>query len=171
VGIAGVQLAAATGAHVVATVRREGLRPAVAAIGQGVGGGDVSVVAPAEFQERGPFDVILDVVGASNMPGNLAALAYRGRIAVIGALGGTTFEFDMTELVQRHARIHGSLLGDRPFADLAAATQAVERSVLPLLAAGRIRVPVHAEFPMAEAEAAYEAFAAGGTLGKIVLVN
>ena len=43
--------------------------------------------------------------------------------------------------------------------------------MLPLLADGRVRVPVEATFPMAEAAAAYERFAAGGKLGKIVLVS
>ncbi len=47
--------------------------------------------------------------------------------------------------------------------------RAVERHVLPLLAAGTVRVPVDATFPMAEAAAAYERFAAGGKLGKVVL--
>ena len=36
---------------------------------------------------------------------------------------------------------------------------------------GRVRVPVEATFPMADAAAAYERFAAGGKLGKIVLVS
>jgi NADPH:quinone reductase-like Zn-dependent oxidoreductase len=45
----------------------------------------------------------------------------------------------------------------------------MERSVLPLLASGRVRVPVAATYPLQEAAAAYERFAAGGKLGKIVL--
>jgi NADPH:quinone reductase-like Zn-dependent oxidoreductase len=46
----------------------------------------------------------------------------------------------------------------------------VAAHVLPLLAAGRIRVPVCATYPMAEAEAAYARFSAGGKLGKVVLI-
>jgi NADPH2:quinone reductase len=47
--------------------------------------------------------------------------------------------------------------------------RAVEREVLPLLASGRVRVPVAASFPLEQAPAAYDAFTAGGKLGKIVL--
>ena len=47
----------------------------------------------------------------------------------------------------------------------------VEADVLPRLASGEIRVPLAATYPMADATAAYERFAAGGKLGKIVLVN
>jgi NADPH:quinone reductase-like Zn-dependent oxidoreductase len=43
--------------------------------------------------------------------------------------------------------------------------------VLPLVRAGRITVPIVATFPLAEAAAAYERFAAGGKLGKIVLTT
>jgi NADPH2:quinone reductase len=43
--------------------------------------------------------------------------------------------------------------------------------VLPLLAAGRIAVPVQQTFPLDQAQAAYTAFAAGGKFGKLVLVT
>ena len=53
----------------------------------------------------------------------------------------------------------------------AVAARAIERSVLPALASGALRVPIAAELPMDDAEPAYDRFAAGGKLGKIVLVN
>ena len=59
----------------------------------------------------------------------------------------------------------------RPLEEKALAARAVERSVLPLLASGGVRVPVAATYPLDEVEAAYERFAAGGKLGKIVLVT
>src|SRR5450759_3819868 len=69
VGLAGVQLAAGAGAHVVATVRDEARRADVARIGQSCG--SVDVVAPDGFVEHGPYDVVLEVVGASNLPDDL----------------------------------------------------------------------------------------------------
>lgn len=51
----------------------------------------------------------------------------------------------------------------------AAAAAAVSRHVVPLLADGRMTVPVQATVPMADAAAAYERFRAGGKFGKIVL--
>jgi NADPH:quinone reductase-like Zn-dependent oxidoreductase len=47
----------------------------------------------------------------------------------------------------------------------------VESRGVHLLGTGAVTVPVAATFPMAEATAAYERFAAGGKLGKIILVN
>ncbi|MER3452881.1 MAG: NADPH quinone oxidoreductase, partial [Acidimicrobiia bacterium] len=43
--------------------------------------------------------------------------------------------------------------------------------VLPLLAERTVRVPVLQTFPLEAAARAYERFAAGGKLGKIVLVT
>jgi NADPH:quinone reductase len=164
VGVAGVQLAVAAGCQVVATVRNEGLRDAVAGFG-------ATVVAPEEFGDHGPFDVVLELVGAPNLGDDVRSLAVGGRIAVIGVGGGAVAELNLLDLMGKRARIHGSTLRTRSLEDKGAAARAVERHVLPLLADGRVRVPVEETFPMAEAAAAYERFAAGAKLGKVVLVN
>ena len=62
------------------------------------------------------------------------------------------------------------MLRPRPLEGKALTARAMERSVLPLLADGTVRVPVAATYPLEQAEAAYERFEAGGKLGKIVLV-
>jgi NADPH2:quinone reductase len=164
VGTAAVELGVATGATVVATVRNEASRKGVEALG-------ATVVAPGDFGDHGPFDVVLELVGGPNMAANLRALARGGRISVIGAGAGLSAELSLVDLMGKHGRIHGSLLRPRPLEEKAAAARRVERHVLPLLAAGAVTVPIAATFPMAEATAAYELFAAGGKLGKIVLTR
>ena len=62
VGTAAVQLGAAAGARVVATVRNPGNRDAVAALGAD------QVVAAEGFAEHGPFDVIIELVGRATSP-------------------------------------------------------------------------------------------------------
>jgi NADPH:quinone reductase-like Zn-dependent oxidoreductase len=85
--------------------------------------------------------------------------------------GGTTAELNLLDLMAKRARIHGSTLRARSLEDKATLARRVEHQVLPLLVAGRLQVPVHANVPMAEARRAYELFAAGGKLGKIVLTS
>jgi putative PIG3 family NAD(P)H quinone oxidoreductase len=162
VGTAGVQLGRAAGAEVVATVRREELREAVAGLG-------AQAIAPEGFAEHGPFDVILELVGAPNLADDLQSLATGGRIAVIGVGAGAKAELNLLALMGARARIHGSTLRARPLEEKALAARRVERHVLPLVRAGGIRVPVAETFGLDEVEAAYERFAAGGKLGKIVL--
>jgi NADPH:quinone reductase-like Zn-dependent oxidoreductase len=168
VGIAGVQLAAHAGASVVATVRKPALRDAVAEIGASCG--VVEVCEPDTFSTKGPFDVVLELVGGPNLPTDVEALATGGRIAVIGVGGGATTELNLLALMGKRGRIHGSTLRARPLEDKARATRAVERAVLPLLGVGALQVPIAAEYPMADATVAYEHFAGGGKLGKIILL-
>ena len=62
-----------------------------------------------------------------------------------------------------------STLRARPLEEKAMCARRVEAEVLPALAGGRLRVPVAARFSLDEAAAAYERFAAGDKLGKVVL--
>lgn len=164
VGTAAVELAAAAGCEVVATVRDTKLRPGIESLG-------ATVVAPDDFGSAGPFDVILELIGAPNMPTNLAALATGGRIAIIGVGAGAKAEVNLMALMAARGRIHGSTLRARPIEDKAVVARAMERHVLPLLGWGDLTVPLAATFPFAEVAAAYERFAQGGKLGKIVLVD
>lgn len=169
VGLAALQLAAAAGASVTATVRNESLREDVFALTSTIG--PTEVIAPEDFVGSGPFDVVLELVGAPNLPDDLRELAPRGRIAVIGVGAGAKAEVNLLELMGKRARIHGSTLRARSLEDKADAARRVERHVLPLLDRGTITVPIHAAFAMADAAAAYDLFAAGGKLGKIVLTG
>jgi len=162
VGTAAIQLGCAAGARVTATVRREDLREQVAALG-------ASAIAPEEFAARGPFDVILELVGGPNMGENLQALASGGRICVIGVGGGARSELNLLALMGKRARIHGSTLRARPLEEKALTARLLEQQVLPLFERGRLTVPVAETFELARAAAAYERFAAGGKLGKIVI--
>ena len=164
VGTAAVQIGRAAGARVTATVRREELREEVEALG-------ARAIAPEGFGDHGPYDVILELVGAGNLEENLAALARRGRIAVIGVGGsGPTAEINLHALMQKHARIHGSTLRARPLEEKALAARLVERELLPHFETGALTVPVAATFGLDEAEQAYDRFTSGGKLGKIVLL-
>ena len=89
------------------------------------------------FAEHGPFDVILELVGAPNLPENLQALATGGRIAVIGVSAGAKAELNLLALMGKRARIHGSTLRARPLEEKALAARLLEREVLPLFDARR----------------------------------
>jgi len=164
VGCAAVQLGRAAGARVTATVRNEELRGRVAELG-------ARAIEPEGYEEEGPFDVILELVGASNLQGNVKSLATGGRIAVIGVGGtGPTGEISLHILMQKRGRIHGSTLRARPLEEKAIAMRLIEKEVLPHFANGTLTVPVAETFELDRAEEAYARFEAGGKLGKIVLL-
>jgi NADPH:quinone reductase len=164
VGTAAVELAVAAGCDVVATVRNPDIRAGVATLG-------ATVLAPDELVSAGPFDVILELVGAGNMGDNLKVLRTGGRISVIGIGGsGAHAQVDLLALMQARGRIHGSVLRARAREEKAMVAQRVDRHVVPLLAAGRLTVPIAATYLFADAAEAYERQRQGGKLGKIVLV-
>src|SRR5918992_5584768 len=91
VGTAAVQLGHAAGARVTATVRSEELRPEVERLG-------AAAIDPDGFEEHGPFDVVLELVGAPNLGANVKALATAGRIVVIGVGAGAKAEINLVAL-------------------------------------------------------------------------
>ncbi|HEX2161837.1 MAG TPA: zinc-binding dehydrogenase [Thermoleophilaceae bacterium] len=164
VGTAAIQLGRAAGATVTATVRNEELRPEVAKLG-------AEPIDPTGFEEHGPFDVVLELIGAPNMGANLKALGTGGRVVVIGVGAGFKAEVNLLAVMGKRATIGGSTLRARPLEQKALAMRRVEAEVLPLFESGTLTVPVAASFPLADADAAYERFTAGGKLGKIVLIT
>ncbi|HEX6387870.1 MAG TPA: zinc-binding dehydrogenase [Solirubrobacteraceae bacterium] len=163
VGSAAVQLGRAAGAHVTATARNPELHEAVRALGAH------AVIEPEGFAEHGPFDVVLELIGAPNIPDDLQALATDGRIVVIGVGAGFKAEINLLALMGKRATLRASTLRARPLEEKAATARAMEREVLPLFASGALRVPVAEAFALDDVHDAYERFVAGGKLGKILL--
>jgi NADPH:quinone reductase-like Zn-dependent oxidoreductase len=163
VGVAAVQLAHAAGAYVCATVRSERLRDEVGDLGADV------VTAPGAFADRGPFDVVLELVGAPNLAANLETLALRGRIVIIGVGAGARAEIDLHVLMVKRGRLMASTLRARPLEEKAICARRVEAEVLPLVSQGRLRVPIAARFALEDVQKAYQRFAAGDKLGKVVI--
>jgi NADPH2:quinone reductase len=164
VGTAGVQIGALTGARVTATVRNPDSRPAVEELGCH------NAIDAEGFHEHGPFDVILELVGAPNLPADLDALATCGRIVVIGVGAGFKGEVNLLKLMGKRGTIRASTLRPRPLEEKAMTARAVERELLPALTEGRLTVPIAELFRFEQAQEAYDRFTAGGKLGKIVLV-
>jgi NADPH:quinone reductase-like Zn-dependent oxidoreductase len=164
VGTAAVQLGRHTGATVVASVRDPERRTELVGLGAHV------AIDPAEAADHGPYDVVLELVGAASFPSALGALAVGGRMVVIGIGSGGQVELNLGQVMATRARISGSTLRARDRVAKAAVVEGVRRHVLPHLGAGELEIPVCAAFPFPEPGAAYDRFEAGGKLGKIVLV-
>ena len=166
VGTAAVQIGAAAGARVLATVRSEEVRGQVAELG-------AEVIAPDELvsraQELGGADVVVELVGAPNLERNFAALAVKGRIVIVGTGAGDEAPLSLRALMGKRARLIGTVLRARPLEEKAVAVQAFAREVVPHLASGRIVPLVDRVFPAADATAAFDRMQEQGKLGKVLL--
>jgi putative PIG3 family NAD(P)H quinone oxidoreductase len=114
-------------------------------------------------------DVILDIMGASYLARNLAALATDGRLVIIGRQGGSRAEIDLGVLQGKRASVHATTLRARPTHEKAAVVAAVRDQVWPLIGAGRVAAVIDRELPMSQAAQAHRAMAASDHIGKILL--
>ncbi len=115
-------------------------------------------------------DVILDLVGASYFAENLESLALKGRIMLVGTVGGRTAELNFGLALSKRAKIIGTVLRARSTVEKAEATEKFIEEVLPLFASGKIKPNVERILPIEEIRAAHEFIESNESFGKTVLV-
>lgn len=165
IGTFAIQLAKARGARVVTTVGS----PEKAARCRELGA-DVTVdYREEDFVDSGPYDVILDLIGAKYLARNVAALATGGRLMVIGLQGGAKAELDLGRLLRKRALVHATALRSRPAGEKAEIVAGVREHVWPLLESGDVRPVIDRRFPMPDASRAHELLEESGHVGKILL--
>jgi putative PIG3 family NAD(P)H quinone oxidoreductase len=115
-------------------------------------------------------DVIVDVIGADYWSRNLRALAVKGRMVIVGLMGGTETSANLGVLLQKRLQVRGTTLRARPLEEKAVATRAFEKSVLPHIASGRVKVVVDRVYALRDAAEAHAYMETNANFGKIVLV-
>jgi len=116
-------------------------------------------------------DVVLDIMGGSYVPRNLAALAVDGRLVQIGLLEGEPMaSVDLRRILGRRLTLTGSTLRARSIEEKGRIAEALRREVWPLVDAGRVKPLVAATFPLAEAAEAHRLMESNAHIGKIVLL-
>jgi putative PIG3 family NAD(P)H quinone oxidoreductase len=172
IGTTAIQLAHAFGARVLTTAGTDEKCSACRALGAEVAINYRSADFVAGVREatngRG-VDVVLDMVGGGYLQRNVDCLAMDGRLVQIGMLGGLNAQVNMGPVLQRRLWITGSTLRARSVAEKAAIAQAVHQHVWPLLEAGRVRVLIHAIYPLAQAAEAHRVMESSEHIGKLVL--
>jgi NADPH:quinone reductase-like Zn-dependent oxidoreductase len=173
VGVAATQIAKAMGASLVIGTAGSAEKLAAARdIGLDVGVNyhtqDFADEVLAATGGRG-VDVVLDVIGAAYWEQNMRALATLGRMVIVGTMSGSKTNAELGMLLRKRLQVRGTVLRARTLEEKAAATRAFEKSVLPHIASGRIRVTVDRTFPLAEAGAAQDYMESNANFGKVVL--
>ena len=173
VGTAAVQIAAVAGCRTFGTASSAEKLRGASELGLDVGINyqeeDFAEVVARETDGRG-VDVILDVVGAPYWERNLASLATKGRMVIVGTLGGGRVEqMNIGALMGKRLRVHGTVLRSRPFEEKADLTQQFVRRLLPLFEGGRLAPVVDRVFPLEEVAEAHRYMESNANFGKIVL--
>ena len=174
VGVAAIQIAKSMGASlVIGTAGSDEKLEKAKALGMDVGVNynkqDFAKVVREVTDGRG-VDTVLDVVGASYWDQNMDALARQGRMTLVGLMGGARHDINIGVFLQKRVQVRGATLRARPLEQKGEATRAFEKTVLPHMASGKIKVIVDKTFPLAEAGAAHTYMATNANFGKIVLL-
>lgn len=163
VGVAGIQIAKARGARVIATAGTEAKRALCAELGADVvidhhedGWGKAVKAATGG---RG-VDLVMEHVGPATWAESMRALARNGRLVTCGGTTGPKVSLNLPHLFIKNLSVLGSTMGPA----------SAFPEIFELAAEGVFRPVVDRVLPLSEIQSAHAALEAGGVLGKIVLV-
>ena len=165
IGTTAIQVAKALGAYVVVTAGSPEKLARCAELGADEG----IDYRTEDFAAKVRADVILDIVGASYLARNVAALATGGRLVVIGLQGGTTAELDLSALLRKRGTIHATTLRSRPVEEKAAIVAEVRAHVWPMVESGAVRPVIDRVLPLERAAEAHRVVEASEHVGKVLL--
>ena len=172
IGTVAIQLAKALGARVIATAGSAAKCDACRGLGA-----DLAInyktedfVALTKSTTAGAgAHVILDMVGGDYIERNYEAAAVEGRVVQIAFQGSPRASVDFRRIMLKRLHHTGSTLRSRSVTDKAAIARAVERSVWPLIVAGKVRPVMDKVFPFRQAADAHARMESSVHIGKIVL--
>ncbi|MFI5846072.1 NAD(P)H-quinone oxidoreductase [Catenuloplanes sp. NPDC051500] len=165
IGTFAIQLGKALGATV-ATTASAGKHEALRALGAD----QVIDYRAEDFEKVVRPDVILDIMGASYLARNVAALAPDGRLTMIGMQGGRKAELDLSALLAKRGSLITTALRSRPAAQKAEIVRQVREHVWPLVESGAVRPVVDRTVPMRDAAEAHRVVESSTHLGKVLLL-
>jgi NADPH:quinone reductase-like Zn-dependent oxidoreductase len=172
VGSAGVQIAKALGATVIAVAQDE----TRAALAKEQGADHVLLAGSALKDEVFALtdghgaDVVLELVGGDVFAQSLRATAWQGRLVVIGFASGDLPVVKAGHILVKNLAVMGLQVSDYRDREPESVRQAIEH-MLELYLEGRLTVPVARTYPLEGAGQALEAVRSGTVTGKVVLVT
>jgi NADPH2:quinone reductase len=172
IGVTAIQLAKAFGATVFTTVGSDQKCEAARALGADVAinyrNEDFAQVIKNETSGKG-VNVILDMVGDDYIEKNIRSLADEGRLVNIAFQKGSTATIDFMRVMLKRLVLTGSTLRIRSNEVKGGIARAIEEQVIPLVVAGKIRVPIDGTYPLERAAEAHARMETSAHIGKIVL--
>jgi tumor protein p53-inducible protein 3 len=115
-------------------------------------------------------DLIFNLVGASYLEADIAALGLQGRLCCIATLGGSKAMLDVGALLTRRLTVMGATLRNRSPAQKAKLVADFARNALPRFLTGELRPVVARTYPLAQAREAHAALERNEVVGKIALL-
>jgi NADPH:quinone reductase-like Zn-dependent oxidoreductase len=171
VGSAAVQIAKQRGAFVIGSASAAKL-PAVLELGADLAierdRDDYVAAVLAATAGRG-VDAIVDFIGGSALSRHQACLAPRGRLVLVGLLGGAAAPLDLSRILMKRQRLCGLVMRSRSLAEKVELTRRFERELGPALEVGTLSPRLDRVFPLSDVAVAHRHMEQNLNTGKIVL--
>lgn len=114
-------------------------------------------------------DIVIDLVGGDYLHDNLRVLESRGRLVIVGLVGGRSAPLDMRLVLSKRLRIIGTAMRSRAAEEKAEVTRFFGEHALPLFADGTIEPFIDDVIEMDGIVDAHRRMEANRTIGKIVM--
>ncbi|MBA4042042.1 MAG: NADP-dependent oxidoreductase, partial [Sphingobium sp.] len=170
VGIAAIQLAKQAGAMVIATASSDERLDRLKAYGldHGINYKRDEVASEVRRLTGGKgADVVVDPVGGTTLQGSIDALAYRGRLSMVGAAGREAMKVDVASLMGGNRSLSGVFLGAEIMTDR---VHDMIQGLIDDVAAGKLEVVIDRRFALSEAAEAHAYIESRQAVGRVVLV-
>lgn len=115
-------------------------------------------------------DVVLELVGGDYVEEDLAAMAPKGRLILVGLMAGSSAKLPLGLLLTRRLTVRGTVLRSRPIEEKIEAAQALERELVPQFEQGRLAPVIDEAVSVSDVKRAHERLESNASFGKIVLV-
>lgn len=172
VGTAAAQIAKHLGATVLGT-SRSGDKLARALV-YGLDIGIDTSQTPFRDTVGEPVNLVLDVLGGPSFTDNLAVLAPRGRLIMLGFLAGSGTEADLGPILRKRLEIIGTVMRTRGLDERIPLVREFAERMLPLFEprpeqGAPLRPVLERTYPMAQLADAHRVMEGNATFGKIVV--
>ena len=114
-------------------------------------------------------DLILDLVGATYWTDNIASLRTRGRIVLVGLVGGTMAQLNLGVLLRRRLHVIGTVMRSRNAEEKSELAESARDHLLPRFESGELFPVVDRVFELHEAAEAHAYMEDNQNAGKVVL--
>jgi tumor protein p53-inducible protein 3 len=171
VGSAAIQIAKLRGAFVIGSASARKLS-AVKALGADVAlerdAPDFVDLLRAATEKHG-VDAIIDFIGGSALARHQACLAERGRLVLVGLLGGASAPLDLGRVLMKRQRLCGIVMRTRSTAEKIELTARFQKELWPALDRGALSPHLDQIVPLSDVAAAHARMEQNLNTGKIVL--
>jgi NADPH:quinone reductase len=127
------------------------------------------VTQAEKWTHGGGMNVVLDLVGGPYVKACQKLLAFKGRMMLVGTVGGGSYELDARFMLSKRLTVRGTVLRARSLDEKIQVTRLFAQEVVPLFARGVLRPTIDSTFQLADIAKAHARLESNESTGKVII--